>query len=146
MWHFSEGKRGMGKILVRLVGAAIVAALALAATSMGQTFRIAFSIVVGLPALVLMIISRRQLGAAFSVMPRAKALVTTGLYSRIQHPMYVFLDLFLVALIVAFDIPLALVVWGIVVAMQTLQSRREEQVLAARFAGEYEVYRSRTWL
>jgi len=136
----------MGKIAVRLVGAAIVAALALATTSMGQTLRIAVSIAFGLPSFVLMIISRRQLGAAFSVMPEAKALVTTGLYSKIQHPMYLFLDLFLVALIVAFDLPVGLFIWGIIVVVQTLQSRREEQVLAARFAGEYEVYRSRTWL
>jgi hypothetical protein len=33
----------MGKTVVRLVGAAIVAALALAATSMDQTFRIVVS-------------------------------------------------------------------------------------------------------
>jgi protein-S-isoprenylcysteine O-methyltransferase Ste14 len=99
-----------------------------------------------MPAFVLMNISRHQLGTSFSVMPQAKALVTTGLYSRIQHPMYVFLDLFLAAVIVAFNIPLALVLWGIIVVVQTLQSRREEQVLAARFAGDYEAYRSRTWL
>jgi protein-S-isoprenylcysteine O-methyltransferase Ste14 len=135
----------MGKTVVRLVGAALVAALALAGTSLGQSARIAVSMIIGLPAFVLMIISRRQLGAAFSIMPQAKALVTTGLYSRIQHPMYVFLDLFLAALIVAFGIPLALLVWGIIVITQTLQSRREERVLAARFAGDYEAYRSRTW-
>jgi protein-S-isoprenylcysteine O-methyltransferase Ste14 len=123
-----------------------VAALALAATSMDQTFRIVVSVAIGLPAFVLMNVSRHQLGTSFSVMPQAKALVTTGLYSRIQHPMYVFLDLFLAALIVAFNIPLALVLWGIIVVVQTLQSRREEQVLEARFAGEYEAYRSRTWL
>jgi hypothetical protein len=35
---------------IRLVGAAIVAALALAATSIGETPRIALSIVVGLPS------------------------------------------------------------------------------------------------
>jgi protein-S-isoprenylcysteine O-methyltransferase Ste14 len=135
----------MGKTVVRLVGAALVAALALAGTSLGQSARIAVSMIIGLPAFVLMIISRRQLGAAFSIMPQAKALVTTGLYSRIQHPMYVFLDLFLAALIVAFGVPLALLVWGIIVITQTLQSRREERVLAARFAGDYEAYRSRTW-
>ena len=42
-------------------------------------------VLVGLPLLAL---GRRQLGGAFSVAPRAKVLVTHGLYARIPHPMY----------------------------------------------------------
>lgn len=84
----------MNKIAIRFVGSVIVAALALVATSMDQIFRIAISVIVGLPSFVLIIISRRQLGKSFSVMPEARVLVTTGLYSRIQHPTYVFLALF----------------------------------------------------
>ena len=109
----------MDKTVVRLVGGAIVATLALAGTSMDQTSRIVISSIVGLPSFVLMIISRRQLGKSFSIMPQAKALVTTGLYSRIQHPMYIFLDLFLVALIVALNCPIVLFAWGIFVVTQT---------------------------
>ena len=136
----------MDKTIIRLVGAAIVAALAFAATSMGETPRIGLSIVIGLSSFVLMIISRRQLGKSFSIMPEARALVTTGLYSRIQHPMYVFLDLFLVSVIVGCDWPILLWAWAIVVVVQTVQGRREEKVLAAAFPSDYEVYRGRTWL
>jgi protein-S-isoprenylcysteine O-methyltransferase Ste14 len=135
----------LDKTVIQLVGAAIVAALALAVTLMGQTSRIAISIIVGLASFVLMIISRRQLGKSFSVMPQARALVTTGLYSRIQHPMYVFLDLFLLAVIVGLDWPILLGAWGILIVVQTLQARREERVLAAAFGADYEAYRSRTW-
>jgi protein-S-isoprenylcysteine O-methyltransferase Ste14 len=135
----------MDKTIIRLVGAAIVAALAFAATSMGEIPRIALSIVIGLPSFVLMNISRSQLGTSFSIMPEAKALVTAGLYSRIQHPMYVFLDLFLVSVIVGLHWPILLGAWAIVVVVQTVQGRREEKVLAAAFGPDYEAYTGRTW-
>jgi protein-S-isoprenylcysteine O-methyltransferase Ste14 len=135
----------MDRIAVRLVGGASVAALPLAATSMEQSVRLTVGIFVGLPSFILTILSRRQLGESFSVMPEARALVTTGLYVRIQHPMYVFLDLFLIALIVVFDWPAVLVLWMILVVVQVLQVRREETVLAAAFGPEYEAYQRQTW-
>ena len=71
--------------------------------------------------------TRRQVRTSFSVMPEAKALVTTGIYSRIQHLIYLFLDLKLLGLIIAFDWPVLLLVWGIIVVIQALQARREEK-------------------
>ncbi len=135
----------MDKAIIRLVGAAIVAALALAATSMGATPRIGLSILIGVPSFILMNISRSHLGKSFSIMPEARGLVTTGLYSRIQHPMYVFLDLFLVSVIVGLDWPILLWAWAIIVVVQTVQGRREEKVLAAAFGVDYESYNRRTW-
>jgi len=135
----------MDKTALRLMGAAIAAALAFAATSMSQIPRLAIGIVVGLPSIVLIIIGRRQLGKAFSVKPKAKALVTTGLYSRIQHPMYVFLDLFLLAVIVAFQLPVILWAWGTLVVVHAIEARREEKVLSSAFGPDYEEYRRRTW-
>lgn len=132
--------------IVRVLALGVVLASALLATSMDQSSRLAVGIIVGLPSFVLMTISRRQLGKSFSVMPEARALVTTGLYSRIQHPMYVFLDLFLVSLIVALGWPVLLFGWAIVVVLQILQGRREEKVLAVSFGSDYETYRSQTWL
>jgi protein-S-isoprenylcysteine O-methyltransferase Ste14 len=135
----------MNKTVIRLIGAAIAAALALAVISMDEIYRIAIGSTVGLLSFVLLILSRLQLGKSFSVMPQARELVATGLYSRIQHPMYVFLDLVFLAFIVAFDWPILLFVWGIVVIVQTLQSRQEERILATCFGADYEAYRSQTW-
>ncbi len=135
----------MNRTVIRLIGAAIAAGLALAVISMGEIYRIAFGSTVGLISFVLLIISRLQLGKSFSVMPQARELVATGLYSKIQHPMYVFLDLVFVSLIVAFDLPIFLFAWGVVVIVQTLQSRQEERILASCFGADYEAYRSRTW-
>jgi protein-S-isoprenylcysteine O-methyltransferase Ste14 len=135
----------MNKIVIGLVAAAVVAALTFAATSMDQTPRIALGIVIGIPSFVLMIASRRQLGTSFSVMPEARALVTTGLYARVLNPMYVFLDLFLAAVIIGLGWPMLLWAWGCLVVVQTVQGHKEANVLAAAFGSDYEKYRRRTW-
>ena len=124
----------------------MLATLALAATSMGHDWRVAVGLTVGTPSLLLLLLSRRQLGTSFSATPQARRLVTTGIYSKIQHPMYFFLDLVFIAVIVAVSLPVLLAVWVLLVMAQTLQSRREERSLANAFGAEYEAYRCRTWL
>ena len=47
-------------------------------------------VVIGLPSLALLVLARIQLGGSFSVRPKAQALVTHGLYSRIRNPIYLF--------------------------------------------------------
>jgi len=136
----------MDKTAIRLIGAAAVAALVLAASSLNQLQRLVLSLVLGLPSLVLLVVSRRQLGTSFTKMPEARKLVTSGLYSKIQHPMYVFLDLFLAALILALGFPYLLIIWALFVAVQMTQARREEKVLAAAFGSADRTYRSQTWL
>jgi protein-S-isoprenylcysteine O-methyltransferase Ste14 len=135
----------MKRILIRLVGAAVLAALALGALSLDHVPRLVIGIVLALPSFVLMIISRRHLGSSFSAAPEAKALVTTGLYSKIQHPMYLFLNLFLLALIITIAWPVLLWIWGILVVVQLVQGWREEQVLASTFGADYSRYSAHTW-
>jgi protein-S-isoprenylcysteine O-methyltransferase Ste14 len=45
---------------------------------------------IAVPSTILLLVSRFQLGRSFAVTPQARELVTTGLYSRIRNPMYVF--------------------------------------------------------
>ncbi len=135
----------MNKRVIRLAGAVIIAMLAYAAISLNQGSRTLIAIILGVPSFILMNISRIQLGKSFAVMPRAKALVTAGLYSRIQHPLYFFLDIFLIGVIVFIGWPILLLVWGILVVMQTLQSAREEHILLAAFGADYGAYTRRTW-
>jgi protein-S-isoprenylcysteine O-methyltransferase Ste14 len=49
---------------------------------------------------VLLMVARVQLGASFSVTAKAQKLVTTGLYSKIRNPIYVFGAMFLVGLVI----------------------------------------------
>jgi protein-S-isoprenylcysteine O-methyltransferase Ste14 len=91
-------------------------------------------------------LARWQLGSSFSVKAKAGRLVTTGLYSRIRNPIYLFGGLFIVGL------SLFLSPWGplavalVIVPLQVVRARREERVLAEAYGEEYERYKSKTWL
>lgn len=99
-------------------------------------------LVLGLP---LPGLARRQLGNAFAVAPQAKGLVTEGLYARIPHPMYMFLDLALLGAIIMTRQQWLLVAWAGLVAVQAWQARREARVLEQAFGDAYRDYRRRTW-
>ena len=99
-------------------------------------------LLVGIP---LMALARRQLGSAFAFAPQAKRLVTTGLYSRVPHSMYFFLDLALLGGIMMLRRVWLLVPWLGLVAAQTLQARRESRILEGAFGDSYREYRKRTW-
>jgi protein-S-isoprenylcysteine O-methyltransferase Ste14 len=96
-------------------------------------------------SLPLFVLARWQLGSSFSIKAKAGRLVTTGLYSRIRNPIYLFGGLSTMGL------SLFLSPWGplavalVIVPMQVVRSRREERVLAEAFGEEYERYKSKTW-
>jgi protein-S-isoprenylcysteine O-methyltransferase Ste14 len=98
--------------------------------------------VIGLPLLAL---SRSQLGKAFSVAPRASTLVTHGLYSKIPHPMYAFLDLALLGVIVAVGQEWLVAAWLGLLALQAWQAGREARVLEQAFGDVYRKYRGQAW-
>jgi protein-S-isoprenylcysteine O-methyltransferase Ste14 len=100
---------------------------------------------VALVSFVLLLVARVQLGKAFSVTPQAKGLVTTGLYSRFRHPMYLFVDLTLMGAALATGWWYLLVPLVILVPLQILNARREAKVLSEKFGTAYEEYRRGTW-
>jgi protein-S-isoprenylcysteine O-methyltransferase Ste14 len=133
------------KIVFRSIGALIVTLMVLIIFSYGRNARYIAGVTLGLPSFILLIISRRQLGKSFSYTPEAKTLIVKDLYSKIQHPMYVFLDLFLSALMIIIGYSILLVPWGILVSVQIMQAHREEQLLATTFGKEYLAYLTHTW-
>jgi protein-S-isoprenylcysteine O-methyltransferase Ste14 len=96
-------------------------------------------------SIVLLVTARLQLGASFSVSAQARKLVTTGLYSRIRNPIYVFGALALVGMAVVLEnwVILSLVV--LLVPIQMYRARKEQAVLAEAFGQEYEQYKAGTW-
>ena len=94
---------------------------------------------------VLWFVARWQLGDAFSVTAQARHLVKQGLYSKIRHPIYIFGTLAFLFVVLALQGWPALVIWAIVILIQVIRLRREEQVLAQTFGAEYVAYRSTTW-
>ncbi len=140
--------RGAG----RLRGAAVLTVallLALGALALVQRGTRQQTLLIGgvlaLTGLPLVVLARRQLGHAFAVSPQAKELVTRGLYARIPHPMYVFLDVLLLGAIVMTRQAWPLVLWGGIVCVQAWQARRETRVLERAFGDAYREYRRRTW-
>ena len=90
--------------------------------------------------------ARIQLGRSFSVRAEAKALVTTGLYSKFRHPVYLFGELAFAGLFLAWGKPIpALVYFALFIPTQIVRARKEERVLEQAFGDEYRRYRARTW-
>jgi protein-S-isoprenylcysteine O-methyltransferase Ste14 len=98
--------------------------------------------VIGLPLLVL---SRVHLGRAFTVAPKATTLVTHGVYAKVPHPLYVFLDVALLGLVIALRIPWLVLGWLVLVLIHGWAARREARVLEAAFGDAYRTYRAQTW-
>jgi protein-S-isoprenylcysteine O-methyltransferase Ste14 len=94
---------------------------------------------------VLLIVARLQLGAAFSVQAKARKLVTTGLYSRIRNPIYVFSAMFLLGVVIVLERWLLLLPIAALVLLQVVRAWREARVLAAAFGEEYARYKAGTW-
>ena len=104
-----------------------------------------FGLGIAMPSLLLVLTARVQLGRAFSVRAKATHLVTSGLYSRIRNPIYVFSCLFLLGIIIWADEPWFLLIFAVIVPMQIYRARKESQVLEAKFGAEYLDYKRKTW-
>ena len=96
-------------------------------------------------SLALGLLARLQLGESFSVSAKARKLVTTGLYSRIRNPIYLFGELLFVGIaIIAWRWEVLLIAVALA-PVQIVRAKKEEAVLAATFGEEYERYKAGTW-
>ncbi len=90
-------------------------------------------------------LARTQLGNSFSVTPKAKDLVTHGLYSRLQHPMYLFVDLMICGIALAVHQWYVLLPLAIMLPLQIRNSSKEHRLLHEKFGERFETYRRATW-
>ena len=90
-------------------------------------------------------IAKLQLGASFAVWAQAKRLVTTGLYSKIRHPIYFFGGIAILGLFVAWGRLVPLVLFLAFYTTQLLRMKKEEAVLEQAFGDEYRRYKASTW-
>ncbi len=90
-------------------------------------------------------LARVQLGDSFSVAAKASVLVTRGLYSRIRNPIYVFGSVMIAGGCLFFKLPVALLVFLLIVPLQVVRARKESQVLEEKFGDAYREYKKRTW-
>ncbi|MGD0007048.1 MAG: isoprenylcysteine carboxylmethyltransferase family protein [Terriglobia bacterium] len=94
----------------------------------------------------LWMVARVQLGKSLSVRAEARALVMTGLYSKLRHPIYLFSGLAYAGLFLAWGkLLLALAFFALTVPWQIARLRKEEAILEQAFGDEYRRYRASTW-
>jgi len=99
----------------------------------------------GVIGLAGVIVARYTLGRSFSVTPQARALVTTGIYSRIRNPIYISAEILLIGIAIMLWKLSLLLVFLVVIPMQIWRARSEARVLEEKFGDEYREYRRRTW-
>ncbi len=98
--------------------------------------------VIGLSGVIM---ARRTLGQSFSIAPRARVLVTTGIYSKIRNPIYVFAAIILIGVALMLWQPYFFLFFLVMIPIQLLRARKEAQVLEEKFGEEYRAYRRGTW-
>jgi protein-S-isoprenylcysteine O-methyltransferase Ste14 len=135
----------MRKAVLVCVVALLAAGAIIAITYHGRVFTLSVGGALVLAGVPLMILARIQLGKAFSLGPKATTLVTHGLYSKIPHPLFVFLDVALLGVVIALRQPWLVAPWLSLVAAHAWAARRESRVLEHAFGDAYRQYRSRTW-
>ena len=84
-----------------------------------------------------------QLGRSLSIMPEARRLVTSGLYARIRHPLYLAEAVATLGVLLQYRSALAAALVATQFAVQLWRMREEEKVLGMAFA-EYGDYSRRT--
>jgi protein-S-isoprenylcysteine O-methyltransferase Ste14 len=102
-------------------------------------------LLLAIAGLGLLTLARIQLGNSFSVTPQARQLVTTGIYSRIRNPVYVFSAIGLAGLALYFEKPGYLLGLLVLVPVQVVRARAEARVLERKFGEEYIRYKATTW-
>lgn len=102
-------------------------------------------LILAIPSLLLLVLARIQLGQSFSAEAKATELVTTGLYSRIRNPIYVFGSLMIAGIIIWANMPWLLLFFLVLIPLQIYRSRKEEKVLLEKFGSAYQDYKRKTW-
>jgi protein-S-isoprenylcysteine O-methyltransferase Ste14 len=102
-------------------------------------------IAIAAPAFLLFVTARIQLGRAFSLQAKATTLVTTGIYSRIRNPIYIFGAIFILGIIMWMGRPWLLLIFAVMIPLQVVRSREEERVLTEKFGSAYLDYKQKTW-
>ena len=90
--------------------------------------------------------ARRELGASFTPLAQARALVTTGLYARVRHPIYIFGTVAYCGLFLMIGYWIPFLCFMFISIGQVLRMRREDAVLEQAFGDQYRAYRAGTWI
>src|SRR5271167_1047825 len=126
--------------------------LAMALLAIGYMYKVApgphdwarlLGLVLALIGLAGVILSRYTLGRSFSIAPKATALVTSGIYSRIRNPIYVSGVILVAGVALMVQRAELLAVLLVLIPVQLIRAGREAAVLEAKFGDAFREYRKR---
>ena len=132
----------------KLMGAIVMIALAALLWDKHQTplpIHQVLGALIAIPCAGLWLVARMQLGKSFSVTAQARELVTSGLYSKIRNPIYVFGLLTLSGIIIYLGQYWWLLAVPALAGLQLWRVRAESAVLEAKFGDQYRNWKAQTW-
>jgi protein-S-isoprenylcysteine O-methyltransferase Ste14 len=100
---------------------------------------------IAIAGFALSMLARVQLGRSFSIRAQARKLVTTGLYSKFRHPIYLFRGIAFLGLFIAWGKRIPLLCFLLLYPLQILRARKEGKILEQAFGEEYRRYKAGTW-
>lgn len=108
--------------------------------------RVWIGMAVAAAGFALWLTARVQLGSSFSARAQARTLVTTGLYARLSHPIYLFGFIAYAGVFLIWGRWIPFLCFLLINSIQVVRLRKEERVLEEAFGEEYRQYKARTWL
>jgi protein-S-isoprenylcysteine O-methyltransferase Ste14 len=128
-----------------LIVAVVFGFLVYGSRSAGWSTHQIVGMAIAIPAACLWVLARVQLRKSFAISAQAKELVTHGLYSKIQNPVYLFGGIIIAGVFIYFGQPRLFLLFAILTPLQVIRIRNERRVLEAKFGETYREYRRRTW-
>src|SRR6266480_5052602 len=93
---------------------------------------------------VLMLVTIRHLGGAFSLVPQARHVVQTGPYRWIKHPLYFAEEIVIVGVVLQYLTPVTVIILVLHIGIQVCRIYYEEDLLR-RNCPEYSSYEASRW-
>ncbi|MBT7903252.1 DUF1295 domain-containing protein [Candidatus Woesearchaeota archaeon] len=104
-----------------------------------------WKILIATLGLIIWWIGRIQLGDSFTALPKAKKLVSHGIYSKIRHPLYVGICINLIGIGLLIN-SIAFWILGLFVGcILFIRSNEEEKIMIKKFKKKYIKYKETTW-
>ncbi|MDA9435462.1 methyltransferase family protein [Bradyrhizobium sp. CCBAU 51627] len=97
-----------------------------------------------LVGMIMMLVTIRHLGGAFSLVPQARSVVQTGPYRWIKHPLYLAEEVAVLGVVLQFLTPVTAIVFVLHIAIQVCRIIYEEDLLR-RTCPEYSGYEASRW-
>jgi protein-S-isoprenylcysteine O-methyltransferase Ste14 len=94
--------------------------------------------------MIMMLVTIRHLGRAFSLVPQARSVVQTGPYRWIKHPLYLSEEIVILGVVLQYLTPITVILLILHIGVQVCRILYEEDLLRRNFP-EYSSYEASRW-